>query len=259
MRTGLALSGGGARGISHLGVLKALDEFGVRLNCISGTSTGALVGALYAYGIPPDKILDIIITTRFFSSLRPAWTCTGLVNMEGLKELILKHIPGNRFEYLRIPLTIAATNLTKGRAEYFTAGELVPAILASCCVPVLFNPVQINGEIYVDGGLTDNLPSKPIRDQCDLIIGSHSNYISSEFDVKNFRSVIERSLLIAINGNTVVSKNFCDILIEPPALGKASVFDVRSAKLLFDIGYNFVMANFRKTDFYLKSNDSMAG
>ena len=66
MRTGLALSGGGARGISHLGVLKALDEFGVRLNCISGTSTGALVGALYAYGIPPDKILDIIITTRFF-------------------------------------------------------------------------------------------------------------------------------------------------------------------------------------------------
>ena len=103
--------------------------------------------------------------------------------------------------------------------------------------------------MYVDGGVTDNLPSKSIRDQCDLMIGSNCNYISAEFDVKNFRSVIERSLLISISGNTVVSKNLCDILIEPPALGKASVFDVRSARMLFDIGYDFMITNFKKTDF----------
>lgn len=249
MKLGIALSGGGARGIAHLGVLKALDEFGVKLSCISGTSTGAIVGALYAEGLAPDAILDLIIETRFFSSLRPAWTWTGLLNMEGLREVILKFIPGNRFESLKIPLTIAATNLRQGKAEYFSRGELIPAILASCCVPALFNPVQIQDDMYVDGGIVDNLPCKPIREKCDLLIGSHCNYITNEFDVRNFRSVIERSLLIAINGNTAVSKNLCDVLIEPPSLGNISTFEVRKAKILFDIGYHFTRDNFKAEDF----------
>jgi NTE family protein len=249
MKIGIALSGGGARGISHLGVLKALDEFGVHLDYISGASTGALVGALYSYGLSPEKILELIINTRFFSSLRPAWTWTGLVNIDGLRELIVKVIPADNFDALRIPLTVVATNLTKGKPEYFTAGPLIPPVLASCCVPVVFNPVQVNGEVYVDGGVTDNLPAKFIRDKCDLLIGSHCNYVSNEFDVKNFRSVIERSLLMAISGNTTVSKKLCDILIEPPALGNVSVFDLKNAPLLFDIGYEFVTKNYTKMDF----------
>jgi NTE family protein len=249
MTTGIALSGGGARGISHLGVLKALDELGVHLDYISGTSTGALVGALYSYGLSPEKILELIISTRFFSSLRPAWTWTGLVNMDGLRDLIMKQIPEDSFDALKIPLTITATNLTKGKADYFTAGPLMPAVLASCCVPVLFNPVHVNGEVYVDGGITDNLPSKSIRHKCNLLIGSHCNYVSNEFDVKNFRSVIERSLLMAISGNTTVSKELCDILIEPPGLANISVFDVKNAQLLFDIGYEFLVKNYSKLDF----------
>lgn len=249
MKIGIALSGGGARGISHLGVLKALDEFGVRLDYISGTSTGALVGALYSYGLSPERIFELIVNTRFFSSLRPAWTWTGLVNMDGLRELILKLVPENNFDALKIPLTIAATNLTRGKAEYFTTGQLIPAVLASCCVPVLFNPVNVNGEVYVDGGVTDNLPSKSIRDKCSLLIGSHCNYVSTEFDVKNFRSVIERSLLMAISGNTIISKDLCDILIEPPALANISVFDVKNAALLFDIGYEFMIKNYTNLDF----------
>jgi len=249
MTTGIALSGGGARGISHLGVLKALDELGVHLDYISGTSTGALVGALYSYGLSPDKILELIINTRFFSSLRPAWTWTGLVNMDGLRDLIIKLIPEDSFDALKIPLTITATNLTKGKADYFTTGPLVPAVLASCCVPVLFNPVHVNGEVYVDGGMTDNLPSKSIRHKCNLLIGSHCNYVSNEFDVKNFRSVIERSLLMAISGNTTVSKELCDILIEPPGLANISVFDVKNAELLFDVGYEFLIKNYSKLDF----------
>lgn len=250
MKTGLALSGGGARGISHLGILKALEEFDVRIEYISGTSTGALLGTLYAYGLSPDKILEVVINTRFFSSLRPAWTWKGLINLKGLSELLLRLIPENNFDCLKIPVTISATNLNRGTVAYFTSGELIPAILASCCVPVVFNPVELDGEVYVDGGLLDNLPSKPIRDKCSLLIGSHCNGISSEFDVRNFRSVIERSLLMAINGNTVISKNICDILIEPPGLGNLSVFDVRKARDVFEIGYNFVRANFSRTDFH---------
>ena len=125
----------------------------------------------------------------------------------------------------------------------------MPAVLASCCVPVLFNPVQVNGEVYVDGGMTDNLPSKSIRHKCNLLIGSHCNFVSSEFDVKNFRSVIERSLLMAVSGNTTVSKELCDILIEPPGLANISVFDVKNAELLFNVGYEFLIKNYSKLDF----------
>ena len=249
MKIGLTLSGGGARGISHIGVLKALEEFNVRIDCISGTSTGALVGALYAYGYSAEKILDIVISTKIFSSLRPAWSWTGLVSIMNLEELILKLMPENSFDALKIPLTIATTNLNKGRAEYFTSGMLISSILASCCVPVIFAPVQLNGRHYVDGGITDNLPSKILRDQCELIIGSHCNFISSEHDVKNFRSVIERSLLIGISGNTAVSKNLCDVLIEPPELGNTSAFDLSDIKGLYNIGYEFTKNHFSPNTF----------
>lgn len=253
MKIGIALSGGGARGIAHLGVLKALDEIGITYGCISGTSTGSIVGTLYAYGISPDAILSLIINTKFFTSLRPAWAWTGLLNLDGLRDVILKLIPENKFEALKIPVTIAATNLRKGKAVYFTEGELIPAILGSCCVPALFNPTLIRGELYVDGGIVDNLPAKPIREKCDFLIGSHCNYITDEFDVKNFRSVIERSLLMAIHGNTMGSKDLCDIVIEPPALGTISTFELSKAQLLFDIGYKFTKENFKLSDFQMNS------
>ena len=249
MTAGLTLSGGGARGISHIGVLKALEEFDVKIDCISGTSTGALIAALHAYGYSADKMLEIIIATKIFSSLRPAWTWTGLVNIMKIEELILKLIPENNFEVLKIPTAIAATNLNSGKVEYFTEGKLIPVILASCCVPVIFAPVQLNGQHYVDGGITDNLPAKVLREQCDLLIGSHCNYISSEHDVKNFRSVTERSLLIAINGNTAVSKKLCDVLIEPPDLGNTSAFDLSDIKGLYNIGYEFTKKNYSRNTF----------
>ncbi len=249
MKIGLALSGGGARGISHLGVLKALEEFGVQIDCISGTSTGALIGALYSYGLSPEKILETFINTRIFTSLRPAWTWTGLANVNGLQEVLLKVMPENNFQSLKIPVTIVATNLKKGRPEYFTSGELVVPLLASCCVPVLFSPINIDGEVYVDGGIMDNLPADCIRRECDLVIGSSCNHVSSEFDVKNFRSVIERSLMIAISGNTVISKHLCDVLIEPPELGKVSAFDLSDPRRLFDIGYAFAKTNYDKHSF----------
>lgn len=253
MKTGLTLSGGGARGISHIGVLKALEEIGVRIDCISGTSTGALIASLFSYGYPAEKILEIVMTTKIFSSLRPAWTWTGLVSIMHLEELILKLMPENSFDALKIPTTIATTNLNKGKTEYFTTGKLVPVILASCCVPVIFAPVQLDGQHYVDGGITDNLPAKPVRDHCELLIGSHCNYISGEHDVKNFRSVIERSLLIAINGNTTLSKKLCDILIEPPDLGNTSAFDVSDIKRLYDIGYEFTMKHYSGDTLMMKA------
>jgi NTE family protein len=249
MKIGLVLSGGGARGISHIGVLKGLDELGVKVQVMAGTSAGSIVGSLYAYGFTPDQIISEVLATKLFRSMRPAWTWTGLLSLEALASTIAKLIPENNFNALKIPMTIAATEIRKGRPEYFREGDLIPAILASCCIPAVFNPIQINGCSYVDGGLMDNLPAKSIRDQCDLLIGSHCNYINTEFDLKNFRSVIERSLLIAINGNTMISKSLCDVLIEPPDVGSFSGMDIGRAKDLFEAGYKFVIENFSREDF----------
>lgn len=249
MKVGLVLSGGGARGISHLGVIKALEEFNVKVNLISGTSAGSITGCLYSYGYKPDEIVKMISATKFARSLKLAWAWTGLLSLNGLKELFIKFIPENSFEALKIPVTIAATEIKKGKIEYFTRGELIPAILASSCVPAVFNPVQYNGGFYVDGGVLDNLPVKAIYDQCEFIIGSHCNFIRSDVDLKNFRSVIERSLLMAISGNTTVSKTLCNVLIEPPELGKYSGFDLSKAHEIFDIGYKYTKENFTPDQF----------
>jgi NTE family protein len=251
IRNGLVLSGGGARGIAHIGVLKALEELGVEFHVFSGTSAGSIVGSLYAYGYKPDEILDIITGTSVFRSLKLAWTWMGLISLEGLKDVLLKHMPENSFESLKKPMTICATEIRKGHSVYFSEGELIPAILASCCVPAVFTPIHVKDGVFVDGGILDNLPAYSIRDKCDLLVGSHCNHISEDFDATNFRRVIERSLLMAINRNTVQSKGICDVFIEPPDAGKFSGFEVARAKELYQIGYDFTIKNFKKEDFTL--------
>jgi NTE family protein len=244
MKTGLVLSGGGARGVAHLGVLKALDELGVVIDCISGTSAGALAGALYAQGLKPDAIFGLVKNMGLFNSVRPAWARTGLLNMDGMKELLLKTIPVNNFNSLKIPLTVAATDIRRGQVHYFTEGELIPAILASCSIPAIFNPVSVNGNLYVDGGLVDNLPVKPIRKNCDFIIGSHCNHISPDVDVSNIKLVIERSLLVAIYSNTEISRGMCDVFIEPPRMDRFSSMDLSKVQEIFDFSYRFTIQNF---------------
>lgn len=244
MKTGLVLSGGGARGICHLGVIKALQESGVKIDCVAGTSAGALTGVLFCYGYAPDEILEIIEKTSFFRSLRIAWTLKGLLNIDGLKDVLSRYLPSDSFSSLRIPLVVAATDIKRGRIEYFSQGELIAPLLCSSCVPAVFNPYRFNGALYIDGGVLDNLPSKAIHDKCDFIIGSHCNFISSEFDVRNLRSVVERSLLMAINGNSTISKSLCNVLIEPPEVGKYSGFDLGKAREIFKIGYEYTKQNF---------------
>ena len=244
MKIGLVLSGGGARGVAHIGVLKALDEMGIKFSIASGTSAGSIVASLYSYGYKPDEIFDIIKNLSIFNSVSPAWAWAGLLKMDGLEALLIKYIPENNFSALKIPLTVAATEIRKGRTHYFSEGELIPAIVSSCSIPAVFNPVSFKGGLYVDGGLLDNLPVLPIRDKCDFIVGSHCNHISPEFDPKNLKLVIERSLLMAISSNTLVSRQMCDVFIEPTRMDRFSSFDIGKAQEIFDYGYQFTKQNF---------------
>lgn len=249
MRVGLVLSGGGARGIAHLGAIKALEEWGVRFESISGTSVGAILGALYANGMTPDEILEVILQTNIYRSLRPAWTLKGLLRPDSIRVLLEKHIAHNNFSALKRKLVVVATDLESGKATYFSKGELIPALLASSCVPGMFNPVQIDGKTYVDGGIVDNLPAAILRSESDFVIGLHCNPVVEVPAVNNFKSVIERTLLLAINGNAVPSKALCDVVIEPPDLGRISTFELAKARQLVEIGYKFTKQHFKAQDF----------
>ncbi len=249
MKIGLALSGGGARGFAHLGVIKALEELGVTISEVSGTSAGAIVGAFYCYGFKPDQILEIISATGFLKSVRPAWSWSGLLSMDGFKDMLYEHLPDNSFESLKIPLTISATEIRHGRVTYFNSGSLIPKIIASSSIPALFNPMTLDGHVYVDGGIMDNLPVRPLVGMCDFIIGSHCNPVEQRFDIKSVKEITERSLLIAINVNSTHSKAHCNVVIEPPDLGKFSTFDLSRGKEIFEIGYQFVKQNYTKEDF----------
>jgi NTE family protein len=251
-RIGIALSGGGARGFAHLGVLKALEELGVKISEISGTSAGAIAGAFYCYGHKPDQILEIITSTGFIKSVRPAWSWIGLLSMDGFKEVMHKHLPENSFESLKIPLTVAATEIRLGKIAYFNSGELISRVIASSTIPALFNPMILSdSHVYVDGGIMDNLPVRPLVGKCDFIIGSHSNPVEQRFDIKNVKEVTERSLLIAINVNSSFSKAQCNLVIEPPELGKFTTLDLSRGKEIFEIGYHYTKENYKKIDFQL--------
>ena len=249
MKIGLTLSGGGARGISHLGVLQALEEFGVKPSVLSGVSAGSIIGSLYCYGYSPKEILNYIQGISLFKSVRPAWSLSGLLSLDGLKELLLEKMPENSFSSLKKPFTVVATDLRKGASEHFSEGDLIAPIMASCCIPGIFNPIAINGSLYVDGGVLDNLPTSAIRNKCDFLIGVNCNFIGNDFDAKNLKTVIERSMLMSIGMNIRPSKTMCDVYIEAPGVSHISGFEIGKAKDLFDIGYEFTKKNFKAEDF----------
>ena len=240
MKIGLSLSGGGARGIGHIGVLKALEEIGIKPHVISGASSGSIVGALYASGLGPDEILAQIIKSKFLTYFRPAFS-NGFINMGHLEKLYLDYFPKNSFESLNIPLIVNATDLNRGRTVYFSSGPLIGPLLASCCIPVMFAPVQFDGYTLVDAGILNNLPVEPLLERCDFIIGVHANPYNSSQALNSIKSVMERSLLLAIHTNVNERIKYCDIFIEPTHLNKFTSFDVGKAKEIFEIGYEYTM------------------
>lgn len=239
MRLGLSLSGGGARGISHIGILKAFEEAGISISMVTGTSAGAVVGAFHCHGYSPDEILEIIKSVRLFRYVRPAMSRMGLLKMESTEAMYKRFFPENDFAALKTPLVISTTNLRYGKTCYFSRGPLIPAIMASTAVPVVFNPVKIEGEYYVDGGILNNLPVEPLIGYVDKIVGINCNPLSENFEVGNMRSMLERSLLMAINVNSYSKKSVCDLFLEPPGLKNFRAVDISRAAQLFEIGYEY--------------------
>lgn len=152
MNTGLVLSGGGFRGIAHIGVIKALDEYGFQITHIAGTSAGAIIGALYAGGLDWKQILEFIKKVNIFSINNYAIGKPGFVDTEKFYDKFAEFFPADNFESLKIALFITATNILDGSLKVFSEGELIRPILASAAFPGVFTPMKIADSYYVDGG-----------------------------------------------------------------------------------------------------------
>lgn len=238
-KIGLVLSGGGVKGIAHIGLIKALNEYKIDVNVISGTSVGALVGALYANGSSVERMLSFFKETPLLKYNFFTFVKAGLMDTEKYHELFIKHFEHHSFETLPKKLFVTATNLQDGEQTLFSSGELVTTLLASAALPPVFSPVEINGQLYADGGIMNNFPVEPLVDECDFIIGSNVAAIRyvPKTAINSSLKLTNRVTSLMIYASNQGKLKFCDLVFEPPQLETFGVLDKTGIQKAFEVGY----------------------
>ena len=239
-RIGLVLGGGGSRGFAHLGVVKALNERGIVPDIISGARAGASAGSLLADGKTPDEALKIIKDKGFFQYTKIRIPRNGFFSLDKLAGVLEKAYTASTIEELQLPFYAAVTNFNTGKIEYKNSGPLKDTVIASSSIPVMFEPVLLNGEYYIDGGLLDNLPHTPLKALCEKIIVVNLIPVRETKQIKGIKHIISRLLDLSINVNIEKVKTECDLFIEPPELLPHAYLSNKKANEIFDIGYRYV-------------------
>lgn len=245
---GLVLSGGGVRGMAHIGVIKAMEEFGIEASVVAGSSVGALVGALYAADKSVTDMLRFFKETPLFKYNYFAVAKPGLINTERFIDTFLQYFPEDRFEALKKELHVVATNLEKGEEVFIGQGELVKALLASAALPPVFSPVEYNGELHADGGIMNNFPSEPVLKRVDYVIGSNVSLVST-LDKKYLNNSFQLTarvtglMIYAINREKI---NNCHLVIEPQELEHIGILDRKGIEKAYAIGYEAAVRTFEK-------------
>lgn len=234
---GLVLSGGGAKGFAHVGVLKALDEFGLKPDIIAGTSAGAFAGVLYADGHSPDEIISFFKERKFQEFAEFGIPKAGFFKSTRFHSFLKTHLKARNFDELEIPLRAIATDIEKGEMKVFKRGDLVSSVIASCTVPLVFSPIEIEGSHYVDGGLLKNFPVSVIRKECRLIFGVNVSPIRPSIFKNSMKYVAERAFHYMSSSNTIQDRKSCDYLLESADLTSYSMFDLEHVDEIYQTGY----------------------
>ena len=214
-RVGLALAGGFARGIAHIGVLRALKAAGIPIDVVAGTSVGALIGACYCAGVPLDEMQHIATTTTFhdFGRWTPSWL--GLATNQRMEKYLARFTPATTFEELTTPLAIAATDVNAGVTVYYTRGPISPPLRGSCAYPGLFVPTQFENRTLVDGFLTAPVPVEgALLLGADVVIAVYLEAGSLE-QPRTAADVISRSFTIIQRHADIAWRQQADVIIEP--------------------------------------------
>lgn len=181
-KIGICLSGGGALGFAHIGMLKALEDHGLKPDVISGASIGAIIGALYADGMSPQQIYSAIEENKMYNlfhiiKLRGNGP-GGVSNTTNVREVLEKYLKHDSFDSLQRKFYLSMTSLNRGNWVIVGEGpDLISHILASMSIPGVFNPTKIGADYYIDGGIMNNMPVEPLLKQCDIIIGIDVHYL----------------------------------------------------------------------------------
>lgn len=216
-RIGIALGGGFARGLSHIGVLKVFEQERIPIDYVAGTSVGAVIGAAYCSGLSSKEMEEIAMLVRFKDFAR--WTISrfGLCSNDRMKGFLDRLLRVHTFEKLRLPLAIAATDFATGQGVVFKSGSLIDAVRASCAYPGMFLPVNLDGKLYVDGLLGYPVPAKPLREMgADRVIAVHlaAHWVSGK-GPRHVFDVIGQCFSIAQDRMSALWKQHTDLMIEP--------------------------------------------
>lgn len=268
VKVGLSLSGGGAKGFAHVGVLKIIDSLGVKIDYVSGTSIGALVGGLYASGYSGKDIEKIMMETDFYTIIAneknrketsffnksvdkyilsipikegkitlPSSISTGQKNIYILKELFKNVANTNDFSKFPIPFMCVGTNLESGETKIFESGDIVQSVMASSAFPSLMDPVKIGDSLYVDGAMAINYPSKPLKDKgIDVVIGVNlSQGLSKKEEINDIIGILNQIIDFGITKETKNQEKYTDINIHPNLSGMG-ITSFNQSKSILDSG-----------------------
>ncbi len=237
-RIGLALSGGAARGMAHIAVLDILESEGVPIHAIAGTSAGSIVGALYAAGMTLQEIKRILLNARWKDVLKLTVPRQGLISSEGIYRFMDDILPVKKFSSLSIPFAAVATDLHTGEKVSITAGSLARAVQASCSLPIIFTPTEINKKVLVDGGVASQIPVRTVREELGAkkVIAVNVNYKAIEMDeFDNIVKIAAHLSALWASKNAREEEKLADVVIEVNAKG-IPLYDLSKSKELLKRG-----------------------
>ena len=241
---GLCLSGGGALGFAHIGVLQSLEDHGIYPDQLVGSSMGAIVGVLYSAGYSPAEMLQMIKDDKLYivtklMTFRPAFLKSGLSNHSILRSLIKELIPHNSFDQLKKGMHVAVVNLSTAEWEIISRGdELDKWVAASASIPGVFESIKHNDTYYVDGGLLNNVPAQGLEEFCQTIIGVDVIPHIPPVELNKPIDTLASSVRAMQHQNSREGRELCRFLIEPRAIEKYHEFSFEAFQDIYQYGYS---------------------
>jgi NTE family protein len=240
---GVVLSGGGALGFAHIGALMALEEAGIEVSMVSGASMGAFIGALYAYGYSPLKIIEICEKEKMHKISKilniNLFNKRGFSNQKKIKKILDRALPVDSFDSLKCSFALSMTNFNELKTEYASSGDrLKEKIMASAAIPTLYELIVIDSIYYADGGNMNNLPIEPIKGKCQTIIMVDACAAGIKTDISGKFKIGNRAGLAMTKQMNAGRAAQADFYIGLEALEKYNMFDFKKYKTIIQIGYD---------------------
>ena len=245
MKITLSLSGGGLRGAAHVGAIKFLEEQGVEITAVSGSSAGAIVGLFLASGLRSEDMLNFLKSLEKKELFAWASGAIGIFKMERLEKKLEETLKIESYRDLKIPFYTCVTDINTGDAHYINSGNPIAYTVASSTITPLFSAKKIGEYSYIDGGFSDNLPVKPLKSYYEKSLAININPLRGE-DLSTFKSLAIRSILIMIRSNSMPAKKLADAFFEIKGVANMHLFNFDEIDMAYEAGYNELKENWEE-------------